>query len=210
MIRLGLHIMEKQENSLKPFFKLILSTNIPKAALIFGLSTSIITTLSGLVFPLLTKNLVDGFSVSSLSVPLIIAIAAAFIIQALVNGVSTYLLTAVGQKIVARLRENMWVRLIRLPVSYFDKTASGETVSRVVNDTNIVKDLITDHFPQFVTGIISIIGAVTILLIMDWKMTLIMMLAVPITVAVMIPLGRRMAKLSRDLQDETAVLTGHV
>src|SRR5699024_10395449 len=88
--------------------------------------------------------------------------------------------------------------------------ASGETVSRVVNDTNIVKDLITDHFPQFVTGIISIIGAVTILLIMDWKMTLIMMLAVPITVAVMIPLGRRMAKLSRDLQDETAVFTGHV
>src|SRR5690625_5405346 len=41
-------------------------------------------------------------------------------------------------------------------------------------------------------------------------MTLIMMLAVPITVAVMIPLGRRMAKLSRDLQDETAVFTGHV
>jgi len=202
--------MEKHQNGLKPFYSLILSTNIPKLALTFGLITSIITTLAGLVVPLLTKNLVDGFSVSSLSVPLIIAIAAAFIIQALVNGVSTYLLTAVGQKIVARLRENMWVRLIRLPVSYFDKTASGETVSRVVNDTNIVKDLITDHFPQFVTGIISIIGAVTILLIMDWKMTLIMMLAVPITVAVMIPLGRRMAKLSRDLQDETAVFTGHV
>ena len=202
--------MEKHQNGLKPFYSLILSTNIPKLALTVGLITSIITTLAGLVVPLLTKNLVDGFSVSSLSVPLIIAIAAAFIIQAVVNGISTYLLTAVGQKIVARLRENMWVRLIRLPVSYFDKTASGETVSRVVNDTNIVKDLITDHFPQFVTGIISIIGAVTILLIMDWKMTLIMMLAVPITVAVMIPLGRRMAKLSRDLQDETAVFTGHV
>src|SRR5690625_2884778 len=199
-----------KQRGLKPFLSLILSTNIPKAALTFGLITSIITTLAGLVVPLLTKNLVDGFSLSSLSVTLIIAIVAAFIIQAVVNGVSTYLLTAVGQRIVARLRENMWVRLIRLPVSYFDKTSSGETVSRVVNDTNIVKDLITDHFPQFVTGIISIIGAVTILLIMDWKMTIIMLLALPVTVAVMIPLGRRMAKLSRDLQDETAVFTGHV
>lgn len=199
-----------KQSGLKPFLSLILSTNIPKAALTFGLITSIITTLAGLVVPLLTKNLVDGFSLSSLSVTLIIAIVAAFIIQAVVNGVSTYLLTAVGQKIVARLRENMWVKLIRLPVSYFDKTSSGETVSRVVNDTNIVKDLISEHFPQFITGIISIIGAVTILLIMDWKMTLIMMLAVPITVAVMIPLGRRMAKLSRDLQDETALFTGHV
>ncbi|MBM7599569.1 ATP-binding cassette subfamily B protein AbcA/BmrA [Virgibacillus halotolerans] len=202
--------MKNKQKGLKPFISLILSTNIPKLALTFGLITSIITTIAGLVVPLLTKNLVDGFSVSSLSVPLIIAIVAAFIVQAVVNGVSTYLLTAVGQKIVARLRENMWVKLIRLPVSYFDKTSSGETVSRVVNDTNIVKDLISEHFPQFVTGIISIIGAVTILLIMDWKMTLVMLLAVPITVAVMIPLGRRMAKISRGLQDQTAVFTGDI
>src|SRR5699024_2385042 len=97
-----------------------------------------------------------------------------------------------------------------LPVSYYDETSSGETVSRVVNDTNIVKDLISEHFPQFVTGVISIIGAVTILLVMDWKMTLIMMLAVPITIAVLLPLGRRMAKISRGLQDETAVFTGNV
>src|SRR5699024_2241245 len=104
----------------------------------------------------------------------------------------------------------MWLKLIFLPVSYYDETYSGETVSRVVNDTNIVKDLISEHFPQFVTGVISIVGAVTILLVMDWKMTLIMMLAVPITVSVLVPLGRRMAKISRGLQDETAVFTGKV
>ncbi|MDN5710613.1 MAG: ABC transporter ATP-binding protein/permease, partial [Planococcus sp. (in: firmicutes)] len=69
---------------------------------------------------------------------------------------------------------------------------------------------ITDHFPNFVTGIITIIGAVAILLVLDWKMTLIMMLAVPLTIAIMIPLGRKMAKISRSLQDETAVFTGDV
>lgn len=51
----------------------------------------------------------------------------------------------------------MWVKLIRLPVSYFDKQQSGESVSRVVNDTGIVKDLISQHFPKFITGIIPII-----------------------------------------------------
>src|SRR5699024_2020538 len=128
---------------------------------------------------------------------------------AIVNGISVYLLTAVGQRIVASLRDKMWVKLIRLPVKYFDKTASGNIVSRVVNDTNIVKDLISEHFPRFVTGIISIIGAVTLLLIMDWKMTLLMLIAVPLTVGVMIPLGRRMSKISRGLQDETAVFSGN-
>src|SRR5690625_649317 len=202
--------MKKKEDGLKPFIDLILSAKIPKVALIVGLIASVITTLAGLVVPLLTKNLVDGFAVSSLSIPLIIAIGAAFIVQAIISGISLYLLTAVGQKIVASLRDRMWLKLVRLPVAYFDKTSSGETVSRVVNDTSIVKNLISEHFPQFITGIISIIGAVTILLIMDWKMTLVMLIAVPITIIVMIPLGRRMAKISRGLQDETAVFTGHI
>ncbi|MEK5067344.1 ABC transporter ATP-binding protein [Sporosarcina sp. FSL K6-1508] len=202
--------MKKKKVGLKPFIALILSTKIPKLALIFGLTASVLTTLAGLVVPLLTKNLVDGFSVASLSVPIMIAIGVAFIVQAVIDGVSIYLLSYVGQKVVARLREQMWTKLIRLPVSHFDKESSGETVSRVVNDTGIVKELITQHFPQFITGIISIIGAVTILLIMDWKMTLIMLISVPITVGIMIPLGTKMAKISRGLQDETAVFTGHI
>ncbi len=204
--------MEKKQGKvgLKPFVSLILSLKIPKTALIFGLLASLITTLVGLIVPLLTRNLVDGFSVESLSVPLIIGIVAAFIIQAIINGVSIYLLSKVGQRIVAGLRDKMWIRLIRLRVGYFDQHSSGETVSRVVSDTGVVRNLITDHFPNFVTGIVSIIGAVIILLILDWKMTLIMLLAVPVTVLIMIPLGQRMAKISRTLQDETAEFSGHV
>ncbi|KMY48974.1 ABC transporter ATP-binding protein [Peribacillus loiseleuriae] len=202
--------MKNQKGGLKPFISLILSTNIPKMALIIGLTASLLTTIAGLVVPLLTKNLVDGFSVASLSIPLMIGIGAAFIIQAIISGFSIYLLSLVGHKIVARLRDRMWIKLIRLPVSYFDKQSSGETVSRVVNDTSVVRDLISNHFPQFITGIISIIGAIIILLVMDWKMTLLMLISVPITLVIMIPLGRKMAKVSRGLQDETATFTGQI
>lgn len=200
----------QKKEGIKPFFTLLTSIKIPKWALVFGLAMSLVTTIVGLFVPLLTRELVDGFSVESLSAPLIAALAAAFIVQAIINGVSIYLLSMVGQRIVAGLRERMWLHLLRLRVSYFDQHASGQTVSRVVNDTGIVKNLITDHFPSFVTGIITIIGAVAILLILDWKMTLIMMIAVPLTIAIMIPLGRQMAKISRNLQDETANFTGDV
>ncbi|MDM5227559.1 ABC transporter ATP-binding protein [Cytobacillus sp. NJ13] len=202
--------MDKHQTSLKPFISLILSTKIPKIALIIGLTASILTTLTGLLVPLLTKNLVDGFSVESISIPLMAGIGAAFIVQAIISGISIYLLSYVGQKVVARLRDRMWMKLIRLPVSYYDKQSSGQTVSRVVNDTSIVRELITNHFPQFITGIISIIGAIIILLVMDWKMTLLMLTSVPITLAIMIPLGRKMAKISRGLQDETAIFTGNI
>src|SRR5690606_33434420 len=109
-----------------------------------------------------------------------------------------------------RLREMMWFKLIRLSVSYFDKQPSGESVSRVVNDTGIVKNLISQQFPQFITGLITIIGAIIILLIMDWKMTLLMLIAVPVTFIIMMPLGSKMAKISKGLQDETATFTGEI
>ncbi|MFD2924765.1 ABC transporter ATP-binding protein [Halobacillus naozhouensis] len=201
---------EEQKSSLKPFISLILSTNIPKLALTLGLIGSLLTTMVGLTIPLLTREMVDGFSVDSLSIALILLIGAVFIIQAVIDGFSTYALAYVGQTIVAKLREKMWFKLIRLPVGYFDTKTSGESVSRVVNDTGIVKDLISQHFPQFITGIITIIGAIIILFIMDWKMTLIMLISVPITTLIMIPLGRRMAKISRGLQDETASFTSSI
>ncbi|WP_396954220.1 ABC transporter ATP-binding protein [Neobacillus niacini] len=203
-------MVNKNQEGLKPFISLILSTKIPKLALGIGLTASLITTFAGLLVPVLTKNLVDGFSVSALSVPLMIGIGAAFIFQAIISGVSIYLLSFVGQKIVVRLRERMWMKMIRLPVNYFDKQSSGETVSRIVNDTSVVRDLISNHFPQFISGIISIIGAIVILLIMDWKMTLLMLISVPLTFIIMMPLGRKMAKISRGLQDETAAFTGQI
>src|SRR5690625_3770189 len=87
--------MKKKQDGLKPFIDLIFSTKIPKVALTVGLIASVITTLAGLVVPLLTRNLVDGFAMSSLSIPLIIVIGVAFIIQAIISGISIYLLAAV-------------------------------------------------------------------------------------------------------------------
>ena len=141
-----------EKKGLKPFISLIQATKIPKLALIFGLIGSIITMIVGLSIPLLTRELVDGFSVEALSVTLIIIIFVVFVLQAVVDGISTYLLALVGQRIVASLRERMWFKLIRLPVSYFDKQASGESVSRVVNDTGIVKNLNISAFPTVYNG----------------------------------------------------------
>src|SRR5699024_459718 len=101
------------------------------------------------------------------------------------------------------------IKLIRLPVRYFDKTSSGQMVSRLVNDTAIVRDVVAQHFPNSISGVFSIVGAVTLLLIMDWKMTLIMLIIVPLIILIMIPLGRKMTKISRGLQDETAIFTGN-
>lgn len=202
--------METKPNGIKTFIRLLCSTHISKGVLILGLVGSVVTTLVGLAIPLLAGNIVDEFTIKTIQTSIIAAIVAAFLLQAVIDGGSAYLLARAGQQMVARLRERLWLKMIRLPVSYFDTTPSGDSVSRVVNDTGIVRDLITYYFPQFVTGIISIVGAVTILLFMDWKMTLVMLISVPVVLLVMIPLGKRMGKISRELQAETARFSGDI
>lgn len=203
-------MMERKQSGIKNFLQLLWSMKISKGILIVGLLGSVITTLVGLAIPLLAGNIVDEIAIENIGAPIIILVVIAFILQAMIDGESSYLLAKTGQQMVYRLRERLWEKMVRLPVNYFDVTASGDSVSRVVNDTGIVRDLITYYFPQFVTGVISIIGAVTILLLMDWKMTLVMLSAIPVVLFIILPLGKRMGKISRELQAETAQFSGEI
>ncbi|MDN4181930.1 multidrug resistance ABC transporter ATP-binding protein/permease BmrA [Bacillus subtilis] len=199
---------QKSKSKLKPFFALVRRTNPSYGKLAFALALSVVTTLVSLLIPLLTKQLVDGFSMSNLSGTQIGLIALVFFVQAGLSAYATYALNYNGQKIISGLRDLLWKKLIKLPVSYFDTNASGETVSRVTNDTMVVKELITTHISGFITGIISVIGSLTILFIMNWKLTLLVLVVVPLAALILVLIGRKMFSISRETQDETARFTG--
>lgn len=192
---------------LRLFYELIRDTKPSKARLAAAGILSVISTLAGLVIPLFTKNLIDDFSFESIGAFHIVLLLSAFVAQAVTSGISIYLLNYVGQHVVAKLRERLWKKHIHLPVSFYDHHKTGEMISRMTNDTAILKGLITDHITNFFTGIIAIIGSFGILLYLDWQMTLIMLALIPLSIMILLPLGRRMYKVSKGLQDETARFT---
>lgn len=195
-------------SKLSSLIDLILSSKVKKTYLFLGLLGTILFTMSGLAIPLLTRELIDDFSLNSISMLFIIVIGFVFVFQAILDGISSYLLANVGYSIVAGIRERMWAKLIQLPVRFFDKESSGNLVSRLTNDTGIVNSLISSSFPQFIRGVITIVGTVLILFIMDWKMTLVLLIAIPFTVLVLGPLGKKMSVLSKEIQDTIAEFSG--
>lgn len=205
---------EKKEqmnaNHLKAFWRLIKSSNPPKGIFILALALGLLETAAGLVLPLFTRSLVDQLAQSALEISLIVLLGAAFIVQTISSGFSYYFMTYIGESIVASIRKRLWGHIIHLPIPYFDEHQSGATMSRVSQDTNTVKTLITQRLITFVSGVISIIGAVTILFIIDWKMTLIMIISVPIAILVIMPLGQKMYKVSKATQDEMATFTANL
>ncbi|WP_310830567.1 ABC transporter ATP-binding protein [Paenibacillus pedocola] len=198
---------KRQGAAMKPFLKLLHQTKPSYGLLTLAVLLSMISTLVGLVIPMFTKNLVDGFSISSISKLQIAGIAGAFIAQTIAGGVSIYLLNYVGQKTVAALRDRLWRKFLVLPVSYFNDNRTGESVSRMTNDTGILKTLISEHLASLFTGVISIVGSISVLLYLNWKMTLVLFTVLPLSALILIPLGRQMYKISKGTQDETASFT---
>jgi ATP-binding cassette subfamily B protein AbcA/BmrA len=194
----------------RAFWQLLKEANPPKWIFILAIFLSLIETGAGLIVPLFTKSLVDQLAASALEASLIILLAAAFIIQTVSSGFSFYFMTYIGEAIVASIRKRLWEQVLSLPIPFFDQHQSGETMSRVTQDTNIVKNLITQHLITFLTGLISIIGSIIILLLIDWKMTLIMIISVPISIVIIMPLGQKMYKISKSTQDEMADFSGNL
>ncbi|WP_256757577.1 ABC transporter ATP-binding protein [Cohnella sp. WQ 127256] len=191
----------------RTFITLINKAKPSKSMLVIALTFSLISTIVGLFVPLFTKNLVDGFSLDSLESYQIVLLVCVFVAQTVAGGLSIYLLNKFGQQILSGLRDLLWRKLLYLPVSHYDKEETGGLISRVTNDTNVVKQVVSEHMSGFITGIISIVGSIIILFTLDWQMTLMLLIAVPLTLIILMPLGKKMHQISRNMQNETANFT---
>lgn len=197
-------------SSYKGIWQLVQNSKLSKRLMIGTLLLSIFETLIGLGVPLITMRMINDFSTIGFSLQAILLVGVFLIFQAVLGGVTFYMMRKLGERIVANLRSTVWGHVLRLKVPYFDAHESGETMSRITQDTNVIKALITDHFISFVSGLFAIVGAVAILIWIDWKMTLLMLVAVPLAIVVSLPLGQRMNKVAKANQDELAKFSGHL
>lgn len=197
-------IRGKSPFRLKDFIRLINSVNPKKLLFFLGIGLSLVTSGASLVVPQLTKGLIDTSELARIDSRMLIVLILAFAAQLGFGTIGGFLLRYVGESAVKTLREKLWCHLLTLPVGYFDDHKSGESSSRLVNDTSVIKELVTSQFPNFITGAIQLVGSMIILFVMDWKMAALMFLAVPVMVLIMLPIGRIMMKIGKQLQSATA------
>ncbi|MGA8942377.1 MAG: ABC transporter ATP-binding protein [Thermoactinomyces sp.] len=193
--------------NIKPLLEFIREANLPKKIIVLVVLFSLVEALAGLMVPWFTKGTVDALTLGNLNVTVFILLFGAFVLQAVTSGISTYFLGFLGEKTVASLRKRLWNKALRLPVSYFDEHDSGDLVSRINNDTVILKQLVSQQMIQLFTGIINVIGALFLLFYLDWSMTLLMFVAIPLMFAVIRPMGKRMYGISKNLQKRIADFT---
>ena len=167
-----------------------------------GILLGFISTGANLFVPQLAQKLINNFK--SISLTLAILTVVIFIAGLITSALSGLLLGIFGENVVSKLRKQLWQKLLKMPVKYFDDVKTGEISSRLVNDTSQVKDLLASTLPNAMTSLLQFVGALVIMLAMDWRMTLLMFVAVPLVILVMLPVMNQSRKIGRVRQDELA------
>ncbi len=180
--------------------------------LFVGLLSVTIASSLGLVFPLATGNLFNtAFQGSNAAEAFMqnlnkigLFLIGIFLFQAVFNYLRTYLLGLVGEGVVADLRKSLFKHLMGLPISFFESRKTGEITSRLTSDISTVQGAVSQALAQFISQLITLIGGVVVIFILNTKLTLVMLSIIPAAIIAGAYFGRRLRKISTGYQDKIA------
>ena len=153
--------------------------------LIISVLISILTTALALVPPMLTRSLVDDILPNRDRVMLAavaVSLVAVHIVHYTFSGIRGYMLRICGNKIVARIRCDVYEKAQHLPMRFYDKTSTGAVINRISGDTATLQAFMIRITQEVVVQFFKLIGIVVVMLCIDWKLTLFSLFPVPIVV----------------------------
>lgn len=131
-------------------------------------------------------------------------LVAVFAITALTNFVRVYQLGYVGEKVVADMRRGLFDHLIRLSLRFFESRQTGEITSRLTADIATIQNAVSSVLVQFITQSVTLVGGLAVLFVLNGKLALVMLAALPPVVVAAVLFGRRLSRVSTVFQDQLA------
>ncbi|WP_167850958.1 ABC transporter transmembrane domain-containing protein [Tabrizicola caldifontis] len=170
----------------------------------------ILTAAISLILPLAVRRVVDGFNDGDAAL-LDQYFGAALVIAALLalgTGLRYYLVTRLGERVVADIRKALFDRVLGMSPAFFERILTGEVLSRITTDTTLILSVIGSSVSVALRNLLILIGGLVLLFLTSAKLTGLVLLIVPAIVVPIIVLGRRLRRLSRENQDWIANSSG--
>lgn len=167
----------------------------------------ILSTFLSLVLPLYAQKIADNITAVKAG-----QIAFAFgviLCGLLLESISTYIFSKTGQNVVRDIRSVAWDKVLSLKVKDHEMTQSGELSSRIINDSTILINFISAEIPGLISGMITIIGSIGIMLTLDKTMTGIFFCLAPIIIFTIVPISNKIYEISEQQQSLFAKVNGY-
>lgn len=181
-----------------------------RALLGLALLALVLTASVSLILPLAVRRVVDGFNDANAAL-LDQYFAAALVIAALLavgTGLRYYLVTRLGERVVADIRRALFDRVLGMSPAFFERILTGEVLSRITTDTTLILSVIGSSVSVALRNVLILAGGLVLLFLTSAKLTGLVLLIVPAIIVPIVVLGRRLRVLSRENQDWIAASSG--
>ncbi|MEA0565955.1 ABC transporter ATP-binding protein [Lysinibacillus irui] len=174
-----------------------------KKPILLGLFFLTIAVFTELVGPFIAKHIIDHYmTIGHIEIKPITWLLLVYLLLAIATAILRYFMYIYLQiganRVIQKLRKDVFEHIQTLPIQYFDNLPAGKIVARVTNDTEAVRNLYVQVLSNFVTSFISIIGVYIALFILNWKMAMLALTMIPIVYLWMI-LYRKFASKYNDV-----------
>ena len=194
-----------------PYLKrLLLLLQRFRKRLSFAFLGMIITAATEPMFPAVMKTLTDKGFVANPTMPvwwIPLAFIAMFLLRGLSTYLTTYMMTWVATHLLNDLRRQMFARLLDVPAGFYASTSVGKVINSMMFEVQQIIDMVTKLFTSLIRDSLTVIGLLAFLLWLNWRLTLVALVLMPLLVLVVRLTGQRLRKLTRDYLDVNAQLT---
>ena len=150
------------------------------------LACAILGTLMVIVFPSVTKWIINDVVREhhpEKLLPLISLAAAAFVVQHVFNALRILLNNTFEQRVIFDLRSDLYSHIQLLPLRWFDNRATGDLMTRVIEDVNSVERMLIDGIEQGVVALLQVVIVTSVMFYLNWKLTLLALIPFPLLIA---------------------------
>ena len=135
---------------------------------------------------------------------------AVIVVMATATWVRFYLISWLGERVIADIRRKVFSHLLTLSPAWFEQTRTGEMISRLTTDTTLLEQIVGSSVSMALRNGLLGAGALVMLMLTSWKLTVLVLLTVPVVIVPIVLFGRRVRKLARASQDRVADLGSYV
>ena len=200
-------------NYLKPFRIAIVFV------IIFAVGSTIFTIIGPKILGNATTKLVQGLiakysGTGSIDIDgikhTLLLLLCIYILSGILSYIQVWIMSGVTQKVTYRLREEISLKINRLPLNYYDKQTHGEVLSRITNDVDTMSQSLTQSIQMIFTSLITIIGILYMMITISWQMTLMALVIVPFSAVAAISVVKNGQKYFIQQQETLGEVNGHI
>lgn len=188
---------------LRPYIPRLL---VAVVALIFSAALSLVfPAVIGGVGPVpgLLDTVLDEQSIALLD-DITIILMAVFLFRSLTSFIETYNLNYIGERLVVDIRKELYAKLQAMSLKFYADRRVGELVSRISSDVTVMRTALTNNLTTLLQQILILVGSVTIMFVINIRLSMFILVMIPIIAVVMLAFGYYLRKVSTEVQDEIA------